>query len=53
MSELGSKLRDARIERGYTLNTLQQKTKIQKNIYRRSRMDSLIFYRVNITSELL
>ncbi|WP_282919650.1 helix-turn-helix domain-containing protein [Ignavigranum ruoffiae] len=30
MSELGSKLRDARIERGYTLNTLQQKTKIQK-----------------------
>lgn len=30
MSELGSKLRDARIERGYTLNILQQKTKIQK-----------------------
>lgn len=30
MSELGNKLRDARIEKGYTLNTLQQKTKIQK-----------------------
>lgn len=30
MSELGSKLREARIERGYTLNTLQQMTKIQK-----------------------
>ena len=30
MSELGTKLRDARIEKGYTLNTLQQMTKIQK-----------------------
>ncbi|OFK58593.1 hypothetical protein HMPREF2811_00965 [Globicatella sp. HMSC072A10] len=30
MSTLGSKLRDARIEKGYTLNTLQQMTKIQK-----------------------
>lgn len=30
MSVLGSKLRDARIEKGYTLNTLQQMTKIQK-----------------------
>ena len=30
MSELGNKLRDARIEKGYTLNTLQQMTKIQK-----------------------
>lgn len=30
MSELGKKLRDARIEKGYTLNTLQQMTKIQK-----------------------
>ncbi|MBK0348389.1 helix-turn-helix domain-containing protein [Aerococcaceae bacterium zg-ZJ1578] len=30
MSALGSKLRDARIEKGYTLNTLQQMTKIQK-----------------------
>lgn len=30
MSELGNRLRDARIEKGYTLNTLQQKTKIQK-----------------------
>ena len=32
MSELGTKLRDARIEKGYTLNNLQQMTKIQKNI---------------------
>ena len=30
MSALGSKLREARIEKGYTLNTLQQMTKIQK-----------------------
>ena len=30
MSELGTKLRDARVEKGYTLNTLQQMTKIQK-----------------------
>lgn len=30
MSSLGNKLRDARIEKGYTLNTLQQMTKIQK-----------------------
>ncbi|UUX34568.1 helix-turn-helix domain-containing protein [Fundicoccus culcitae] len=30
MSELGNKLRDARIQKGYTLNTLQQMTKIQK-----------------------
>lgn len=30
MSVLGDKLRDARIEKGYTLNTLQQLTKIQK-----------------------
>lgn len=30
MSELGNQLRNARIEKGYTLNTLQQKTKIQK-----------------------
>ena len=30
MSGLGSTLRDARIEKGYTLNTLQQMTKIQK-----------------------
>lgn len=30
MSTLGNKLRDARIEKGYTLNTLQQTTKIQK-----------------------
>ncbi|MGX7091411.1 helix-turn-helix domain-containing protein [Hutsoniella sourekii] len=30
MSDLGSKLRKARIEKGYTLNTLQQMTKIQK-----------------------
>ncbi|MBF6978568.1 helix-turn-helix domain-containing protein [Tuanshanicoccus lijuaniae] len=30
MSALGTKLRDARIEKGYTLNTLQQMTKIQK-----------------------
>lgn len=30
MSELGTKLREARVEKGYTLNTLQQMTKIQK-----------------------
>lgn len=30
MSILGNKLRDARIEKGYTLNILQQMTKIQK-----------------------
>ena len=30
MSKLGNILRDARVEKGYTLNTLQQKTKIQK-----------------------
>lgn len=30
MMTLGKKLRDARIEKGYTLNTLQQITKIQK-----------------------
>lgn len=30
MSELGNKLRDARVDKGYTLNTLQQLTKIQK-----------------------
>lgn len=30
MMSLGKKLRDARIEKGYTLNTLQQMTKIQK-----------------------
>ena len=30
MSKLGTALRDARIEKGYTLNTLQQMTKIQK-----------------------
>ncbi len=30
MSKLGTILRDARVEKGYTLNTLQQKTKIQK-----------------------
>ncbi|WP_124057458.1 helix-turn-helix domain-containing protein [Vaginisenegalia massiliensis] len=29
-SELGTKLRNARVEKGYTLNTLQQMTKIQK-----------------------
>lgn len=34
MSELGTKLREARVEKGYTLNTLQQMTKIQKNIYK-------------------
>lgn len=30
MSELGTRLRDARVDKGYTLNTLQQMTKIQK-----------------------
>lgn len=30
MSELGTRLREARVEKGYTLNTLQQMTKIQK-----------------------
>lgn len=30
MSELGTRLRDARMNKGYTLNTLQQMTKIQK-----------------------
>ncbi|MGX7108592.1 helix-turn-helix domain-containing protein [Facklamia miroungae] len=30
MSELGSRLREARVNKGYTLNTLQQMTKIQK-----------------------
>ena len=30
MSELGTRLREARVNKGYTLNTLQQMTKIQK-----------------------
>lgn len=30
MSQLGKRLREARIDKGYTLNTLQQLTKIQK-----------------------
>lgn len=42
MSELGNKLRDARIEKGYTLNTLQQMTKIQKNIYKPLKKGNLI-----------
>lgn len=30
MDEIGQKLRDARIEKGYTIDDLQQITKIQK-----------------------
>lgn len=44
MSELGNRLREARVNKGYTLNTLQQMTKIQKKYLQaieEGRMDEL------------